>query len=166
MAQVEDQQSLLEAQEVLVVAENAERKPGTEPGEQHDPGTYDKTHQAARRREPLSRNASIERTRQTSPDSRTEAGELDNSLGEGKPLVEGKSSEIDGIGSAADDVFAGTWSGKLGRELCGMVEALGKNTVMNEQVRYSTAGPAGPFDQNSRDWCSLRQVHTNEERQS
>ena len=55
----------------------------------------------------------------------------------------------------ADDVFAGAWSGELGRELCGIAEAPEKNTVMNtlsseevrwmdELTRHSTAGP--PWD--------------------
>ena len=38
----------LATQEILVVAEDAERFPGTESRKQHDSRTYDKTHQTAR----------------------------------------------------------------------------------------------------------------------
>ena len=71
-----------------------------------------------------------ERTRQTSHDTRPERSQLDNSPGGGKHLVGGANSEMVGTTSVADDVFAGACGGGLGRELCGMAEALGKNTVM------------------------------------
>ena len=92
----------------------------------------------------------LDKRRKTPEQKRSQ---LDNSFGGGKPFIEGTSSEVDGTSSVVDDVFAGAWGGELGRELCGMAESHGKNTMMStmsseevrwmdEQVRCSTAGPA------------------------
>ena len=107
--QVEDQQFDWKL-EVLFVVEDAKRLPGTNSGKQYDPGTCDKTHQAAPGGRALRRNASVERTRRTPQDTRTERSQLNDSLGGGKPLVEGTSSEVDGTSSVADDVFARAWA--------------------------------------------------------
>ena len=66
----------LATQEILVVAEDAERFPGTESRKQHDSRTYDKTHQTARVGRALRGNASIERTRQKTQHARTQVRKL------------------------------------------------------------------------------------------
>ena len=102
---------------VLFVAEDAERLPGTKSATQYDPRTYDETHQAARGEDSVRRNASVARTRQTPQDTRTDRSQLHNSVGGGKTVVEGTSSDVDGTSSVADDILARAWGGELGREL-------------------------------------------------
>ena len=75
----------LETEEILIVAEDAERIPGTELGKQYDSRTYDKTHQTTRGGEDIRGNAGIERTRQTTQDARAESSQLNRSIGGGKP---------------------------------------------------------------------------------
>ena len=102
---------------VLFVAEESERLPGTKSGKQYDPRTYDETHQTTGGGEALRRTASTERTRPTSPDSRSTRDQLNNNLVEGKPLIERTSSEVYGTSSVVDNVFARAWRDELGREL-------------------------------------------------
>ena len=146
------------------MAGDAECMPRTKPGEQHDPRTCDKTHQAARGGEALRGNANLEKIRQTRQDGRTERSELHNSP------VEGTTSEAVRTTAVHDNVFAGPWDGELGRELCGVTEASGKNTVMStmiseemswmdEQLRYGTTGHAWDLLIN----CSLKKRHAQEQ---
>ena len=53
--------------------------------------------------------------------------------------MEGTSSEVDGTSAVADDVIARAWGGEIGRELCEMAEAHGKDTMMSSTIRIRTA---------------------------
>ena len=74
-------------------------------------------------------NASIERTRQQTQDSRTERSHLNFGIGGGEHRAEGTSQGVEGTNSISDDVFARAWGGEFGRELCGMAETRGENTM-------------------------------------
>ena len=121
----------LETQEVLFVAEDAERLPGTKSGKQHDPGTYDETHRTTRGEkffEELQASNELDKRRKT-PDQK--GNRSTTVLEEENLFIEGTSSEVDGTNSVADDAVAGTWSGELRREPCGRGESHGKNTMMS-----------------------------------
>ena len=94
-----------EAQEVQMMAEDAKRVPEFEPDEQHKSRTDDTKHQATRGREALRRNASLETTRQTPQDARTEKSQPSHSSGGRKPLAEGTISEVVGTIAVADVVL-------------------------------------------------------------
>ena len=99
---------------------------GTESGKQYGTRTDDKTHQTARGGKNVRRNASIERTRQRTQDSRTEKSHLNYSIGGGEHRAEGTSQGVEGTNTITDDVFAKAWDGEFGRELCGMAETCGE----------------------------------------
>ena len=145
----------LETQEILVVAEDAKCISGTESGKQYGARTDDKTYQTTRGGKTIRRNASIERTRQKTQDSRTERSHLNYDIGGGEHRVEGTSQGVEGTSTITDDVFARAWGGEFGRELCGMAETRGEKTMSTlsteeaswkeNQVRHGTAGSAWDF---------------------
>ena len=145
----------LETQEILVVAEDAKCISGTESGKQYGTRTDDKTHQTARGGKTIRRNASIERTRQKTQDSRTERSHLNYDIGGGEHRAEGTSQGVERTNTITDDVFARAWGGEFGRELCGMAETCGEKTMsalsteeaswIENQVRHTTAGSAWEF---------------------
>ena len=155
----------LETQGIPIVAEDAERIPGTEPGKQDDSRTYDKTHQTKRGGKAIRGNASNERARQETQDALTESSQLNHSIGGGKPLVEGTSPLVDGTNSVTDDVFARAWSGEVGRELCGTAETTREITMnifiseemrsIEKQVAHGAAVSAWEH-LSERDWCLQR----------
>ena len=71
----------LETQEILDVAEDAERIPRNDHGKQDG-----KTNQTTQGRKAIRGNPSIERTRQKPQDAQAESSQLNDNLGEGKPL--------------------------------------------------------------------------------
>ena len=152
--QVEDHQSHWKL-EILVVAEDAKCISGTESGKQYGTRTDDMTHQTARGGKTIRRNASIERTRQKTQDSRTERSHLNYDLGGGEHRAEGTSQGVERTNTITDDVFARAWGGEFGRELCGMAETRGEKTMsalsteeaswIENQVRHTTAGSAWEF---------------------
>ena len=103
------------------MAEDAKRLPRNASGDQYDPGTCDETHQTTGGGETLLQNCK----------HRTKRDQLDNTFRRRKHLIERTNSEVDRTSSVVDGVSAGAWSGELDRELCGLAEAHGKNTVMS-----------------------------------
>ena len=163
----------LKTQEILIVAEDAEPIPGTEPGKQHDSRTCDKPHQTTGGGKAIRGNASIERPRQEAQDARTEGSQLNHSIGGGKPLVKGTSPEVDGTCSVTDDVSARAWGGEFGRELCGMAETHGETAMstlssdemssVEKHVTRSTAGSAWDYLTERPRLVLTERVHTQEQ---
>ena len=73
------------------MAEDAKCISGTESGKQYGTRTDDKMHQTARGGKTIRRNASIERTRQKTQDSRKERSHLNYDIGGGEHRAEGTS---------------------------------------------------------------------------
>ena len=76
---------------------------------------------------------------------------FDNSTGEEKSGAEGASLGIDGTSPVVDEAFARVWRGEIGKEFCGIADALRKNTMStmssdemactDEQARHSPKVP-------------------------
>ena len=121
------------------------------------PGTH-RQHASgsSRRRSAFHRNTSLERTRQTTKDARTERSQLNNSPGGGTPLVEGTRSEVVGRTAVIEDVFAGAWSCELAE--LSLADAVGDESRDELDGRPSAMQHSwvcmGSFDQTTGDWCS------------